>query len=255
METITHHIWIGFAGGVVACTHCVGMCGGFVLHLSRQGTRHAMLTSQLLWHAGKLFSYLLLGACAGFAGGYFQLFFLRHGMWQNLLSFICAALMFLMGLSLAGLLPVQNRNGQGVVEGMLACFGGRLFSSPAPGASLLLGVVTGFLPCPIILAFIAYSLQTGSVPAGMATMVSLGLGTSLPLMLLGGAARMTRWHLRHWAPKAAGAILIVLATTTLLRGTSIYHRLIGCPPKPVLHLSDHGYAPCSAGSENDHSGR
>jgi len=255
METITHHIWIGFAGGLVACVHCVGMCGGFVLHLSRDKTRHAMLTSQLPWHAGKLFSYLLLGAFAGFTGGYFQLFFLRHGMWQNLLSYFSGAVMLLMGLSLFGLLPVQNRSGEGVVEGMLASFGGRLFSTQSPGAALLLGVVTGFLPCPIILAFIAYSLQTGSVPGGMATMVSLGLGTSLPLVLLGGAARMTRWHLRSWAPKAAGMILILLAATTALRGTGIYHKLIGCPPKPVLHLSDHGDTQCYARTGNDGGGK
>jgi len=254
METISHHVWIGFAGGLIACAHCVGMCGGFVLHLSRQETRQTLLASQLLWHAGRLFSYLLLGAFAGFAGGYFQLLFLRHGLWQNLLSYFSGAVMLLMGLSLLGLLPVRGRGGAGPVEGMLASFGGRLCSAPSPGGSLLLGVVTGFLPCPVILAFIAYSLQTGSVPSGMATMSSLALGTSLPLALLGGAAGLTRWHLRSWAPKAAGTILVLLATSTALRGTTAYHKLLGCPPKPVLQPSHHSDTPSCPRTRNGDSG-
>lgn len=233
MDSISHHIYIGLAGGIIAFGHCVGMCGGFVLHLSRDKGRHAMLSAQLLWHGGKLMSYLFLGALAGFAGGHFQLFFLRHGVWQELLGYLAGVAMFSAGLSLLGLLPVPGRGG-GLPRGMLASLGA-LFSSPSPGAALLLGAATGFLPCPVILAFVAYSAATGSVPGGMACMAALSLGTSLPLALLGGTARLTRWHLRSWAPRAGGVVLILLAAGTALRGSTLYHELLGCPAKPVLH--------------------
>ena len=238
MTNITHHIWIGFAGGVIAFAHCVGMCGGFVLHLSRGKDRQRMLAAQLLWHAGRLCTYMFLGAVAGFTGAYFQLFFLRHGLWQNLLSYGAGALMLLMGLSLLGLLPVRGKGEGGAVQNALAALGCRFFTASSPGAALAMGMTTGFLPCPIVLAFLAYSLQTGSVMNGMATMASLGLGTALPLLMLGGAARLTRWHLRSWGSKAGGIILIILAISTVLRGSAVYHKLLGCPPKPVSHQSD-----------------
>ncbi|HBA87278.1 MAG TPA: sulfite exporter TauE/SafE family protein [Geobacter sp.] len=236
MEAFTQHIWVGLAGGMVAFAHCVGMCGGFVLHLSRERNR-TMLRHQALWHAGRLSSYLFLGAVAGFTGAFFQLFLLRHAIWQNLLAYAAGAVMFLMGLSLLGLLPVRRKVTDGALQGTLAELARQFFSASSPGAALVMGLATGLLPCPIVVAFIAYSLQTGSVLSGMATMASLWAGTALPLMMLGGAARLTGWHLRRWGAKAGGAILLLLAVGTALRGSSVFHHLLGCPPKPVLHLS------------------
>lgn len=251
MTTVTHHIWIGFAGGIVAFAHCVGMCGGFALHLSRERNTNRMLTGQFLWLVGKLFSYIFLGALAGFAGSYFQLLFLRHGLWQNLLSYAAAGVIFLTGLSLLGLLPVRGNRPEDLVPSLLSSLGG-LFSASSPGSALALGVVTGLLPCPVVLAFIAYALQTGSVLGGMAVMGSLGLGTAIPLLGLGGAARLTGWHRRSWAPLAGGAILIVLSVSTALRASAFFHKVLGCPPKPVLQQSAATQSrPCCAGTGND----
>lgn len=233
----SHHAWTAFIGGLFSCAHCLGMCGGFVLHLSREGNRRRMFLSQLSWHLGKLGSYLFLGAVAGFTGGYFQLFILRHGWWQNLLCYLAAAAMLFAGLSLLGLLPVRSSRYDGVLQGILGPLARRLFSTSSPGSALTLGVATGFLPCPIVLGFIAYALQTGSVPAGIAVMAGLSLGTTLPLLLLSGATRMTGWHLRRWAPAAGGVVLLLLALGTALRGSEFFHRFLGCPPKPVLHES------------------
>ena len=111
-----------------------------------------------------------------------------------------------------------------------------------------MGMATGLLPCPIIFAFLAYSLQFGSVSAGMATMSGLSLGTMLPLLLLGGATRLSKLHLRNWAPKAGGIILVLLGLSTFFRGTAIFHRLLGCPSRPALHQVQAGASkPCCAG--------
>ncbi|WP_026841356.1 sulfite exporter TauE/SafE family protein [Citrifermentans bremense] len=235
IEGLTHHLWIGFAGGLVACAHCVSMCGGFVLHLSREKERQDMLAGQFLWQAGRLCSYLFLGAVAGFTGGYFQLLLQRHGLWQNLLSYGAAAVMFLMGASLLGLLPLRGEANRGMFSSTLSALAARLCTDSSPGSALTMGIVTGFLPCPIVVAFLAYSLQTGSVLSGLATMAALAAGTSLPLLALGSAARLTRWHLRAWGARAGGAVLLLFALGTALRGSSFYHRLLGCPPTPGAH--------------------
>ena len=234
MDTMGHHIWIGFAGGLLGFAHCLGMCGGFVLHLAlrKDGTR--MLSGQLLWLVGKLSSYLLLGAAAGYAGGFLGHLLLRQGHLQNLLSFAAGALILLMGLSVLGLLPVRGKGSRGAWENLLATLFGTFLTGHSPGAALTLGIATGFLPCPIVLAFLAYALQSGSVAAGMVTMGALGLGTAVPMLLLSGATRLSGIHLRSWAPKAGGIILIAFGVTTALRGTTIYHQLLGCPAQHAV---------------------
>ena len=229
METLTHHIWIGFAVGLLGFAHCLGMCGGFAVHLSQGKERNEVVITQLLWLAGKLFSYLFLGAVAGFAGAYLSTLLLHRHQFQDLLSFAAGAVILLMGLNVLGLVPVRKNAAGSFLDTVLGACGRNLLATPTPGSALALGLVTGLLPCPIVFAFLAYSLQTGSVLTGMVTMGALGLGTSLPLLLLGGISRLSGIHLRSWAPRAGGIILVVLGLTTVLRGTTLYHHLLGCP--------------------------
>lgn len=248
MEILTHHIWIGFAGGLLGFAHCLGMCGGFAVCLSQGKSGAQTLVVQMLWLAGKLFSYLFLGAVAGFTGGYLGNLLPDLELLRNLISFLAGALILVMGLSALGLFPAGKKSGDSFAESVLVSLSRRFLTAASPGAALALGLATGFLPCPIILAFLAYSLQSGSVMTGMATMGALGLGTTLPLLLLGGVSRLSWVHLRSWAPKAGGVLLIILGLTTALRGTAIYHRLLGCPAEAALsQTATDAIKPCCSG--------
>jgi uncharacterized protein len=237
MATLAHHIWIGFAGGLLGFAHCLGMCGAFSICLSQGKSGARMLATQMIWLTGKLFSYLFLGAVAGFAGGFIGNLLPDLELLRNLLSFLAGVLILLMGLSVLGLFPVSKSAGGGFAEIVLVSFSRKFLTATSSGAALALGLATGLLPCPIVLAFLAYALQSGSVVTGMATMGALGLGTMLPLLLLGTLSRVSRIHLRSWAPKAGGMVLIILGLTTALRGTTIFHRLLGCPAGPELSQS------------------
>jgi uncharacterized protein len=234
MQTLTPHIWIGFAGGLLGFAHCLGMCGGFAVCLSHGKSGARVFALQSLWLAGKLFSYLFLGAVAGFAGGYIGNLLPKLELLGNLLSFLAGALILMMGLSALGLFPAGKKAGESFAASVLVSLGRKFLTAASPGAALALGLVTGFLPCPIILSFLAYSWQSGSVLTGMVTMGALGLGTALPLLLLGSVSLLSGVHLRNWAPKAGGILLILLGLTTALRGTAIYHRLLGCPAEATL---------------------
>jgi uncharacterized protein len=248
METLGHHIWIGLAGGLLGFAHCLGMCGGFAVYLSQEKNSTKMVAGQMLWLTGKLFSYLFLGAVAGFAGGYIENLLLNLQLLRNLLSYLTGALILIMGLSLLGLFPIGKRSGEVFMESLLVSLGRKFLSAASPGAALALGLATGFLPCPIVLAFLAYALQSGSVTTGMVTMGALGLGTMLPLLLLGSVTRLSGIHLRSWAPKAGALLLIILGLTTALRGTAIFHRLLGCPAEPTLsQAATDAKKPCCTG--------
>lgn len=223
-----HHLWIGFIGGLVAFAHCLGMCGGFVLHLSRAESGSAMIAGIISWHAGRLFTYAFLGAVAGYAGAMAGNL-LRHAWLQEFFSYATGAVIVLMGLAVLGLLPARERiSGTGSVAALL---GRSLFTTPSPGSGLVLGITTGCLPCPVILGFLAYAVHSGSVAHGMAIMAGMGAGTIGPLLLLGAFGRLIGLHIRRWGRVAGGIILIVLGMSTILRGTPWYHGILGCRPQ------------------------
>jgi hypothetical protein len=229
MESVGNYVWIALAGGAAAFAHCLGMCGGFALHLSSGQSRRSALARQLLWHLGKTTSYVFLGALAGFCGGLVGSF-AQHPWIQNLLAYFCGAVMLAMGLSMLGVLPSRDRrksveNSGGLFSSLFRQF----FREPTPAAALALGLVTGFLPCPIVLGFLALSLESGSVAGGMATMAALGLGTVWALLLLGLTGSLMTLGLRRWGAAVAGVVLLVLGVATVLRGTEMFHQLLGCP--------------------------
>jgi len=222
---MTSHLWIGFTGGLLAFAHCLGMCGGFVLHLSGQPGRGG--GRAVHWQTGVIVTYLFLGALAGYSGQFLK-GLLQHTWLQNVFSYLSGTVMILMGLAVLGLLPVgKNAEDSGDVF-MAGFFSHALFLHPSPGSALVLGMTTACLPCPIVIAFLAYAVQTQSVAGGIAVMAGMGLGTLVPLLLLGTFSSVfNRWS-RRWGRWVGSIILIVLGVVTMLRGSSAFHKVLGC---------------------------
>ena len=89
------------------------------------------------------------------------------------------------------------------------------------------GLMTGLLPCPIVVGFLALSLQSGSVLTGMATMAAMGVGTVWSLLLLGMTGYALQARTRRWGAVVGGIVLVLLGTVTILRGTGAMHHLMG----------------------------
>jgi hypothetical protein len=126
----------------------------------------------------------------------------------------------------------------------------RFLLQPTAGGALTLGLATGFLPCPIIVGFLALSVQSGSVMNGMAMMAALGVGTVWSLLLLGMSGHMFRHRLAKWATVAPGVILILLGLATVLRGTEAFHRILGCQCPPSAAKTSSDRCPCCAGESH-----
>jgi hypothetical protein len=234
-------IWLALAGGAAAFAHCLGMCGGFVLHLGQGGTTRSLLARQALWHAGRITTYVFLGAMAGFVGGRFAATW-DYAWLQNTLAYVAGGVMIAMGAVTLGLAPtwrrreaasdggVESSARRGPAAGLLASVLVRLVGRPSLAAALAMGMATGLLPCPIVLAFLASAVAGGSVLMGMGTMAALGAGTLWSLLILGMTGHMLTSHIRRWGMVAAAAVIVLLGVATMMRGTDLYHRLLGCPP-------------------------
>ncbi len=228
-----------FTASALASVHCAAMCGGFTLSLVKPGRVGASAGRLAVYHGGKLFTYVFIGALAGTAGAALvESPALRSG--QVIVSALAGVAIVVVGLQTLGLLPGRN-----IVNGIASRLwlgpflgpffkafreqaGGRGRAAPLQGA-FLLGIFNGFLPCGLVYAFALSAAGTGSFVSAMLTMLAFGLGT-VPMLLAvgaGGLAIGTKW--RAGLSRAAGVLVIALGTITILRGTPLMATLAASP--------------------------
>src|SRR3954464_12082881 len=89
-------IWTAFVLGLIGSLHCAGMCGPLALALPIVGnTRLSFTTSRLLYNAGRLLTYCIIGALLGIVGRSLSIAGLQR--WLSL----GAGVLILIGLALS----------------------------------------------------------------------------------------------------------------------------------------------------------
>lgn len=208
-----------FLGGLLGSSHCLGMCGGFavLIGLHSKNRSEAML-SQGLYTTGRLFTYSIIGAVAGFLGSRIN-FETRY--WGNASAVLCIfAGIFLIaqGMKSAGW-TLWNRK---VAPHSQGCLTGSMFREIIRGRSMLsrflAGVFTGFLPCGLLYAFIALAAATRDLAWGAAIMAIFGLGTAPMMILTGLGGSMLSVALRERVLKVAAWSVVLTGLLTTYRG-------------------------------------
>ena len=100
----TEYLWTAFVIGLAGSLHCVGMCGPILLAFSQTLDQGKGGLDFLAYHAGRVWTYGLLGFFAGWIG-----LELRQGSaqigWQQTFSVLVSALVILTGIAALGLVP------------------------------------------------------------------------------------------------------------------------------------------------------
>jgi uncharacterized protein len=123
-----------------------------------------------------------------------------------------------MALQVLGLL--QRFHGATIGLGGQALVGAmrHVLAARGPAAPVALGVINGFLPCPLVYAFLAQATSTASASAGVLTMAAFGLGTFPAMLLMGGIGQMLRPMWRRRGVRVAGGLILALGLVTIGRG-------------------------------------
>lgn len=182
-------ILFGFAGSL----HCVGMCGPILLSFSRPLASGRSWVAFASYQLGRLWTYALLGALAGWAGMKWQAGAAILG-WQRPLAVIAALVLLGMGVwswrgGLSGrwVAGCRARLGGGFPSLDL----GAWFRDPRASIRLLVGSLMGFLPCGLVYAALAMAAMLGDPLRGALGLLGLGLGTLPALALVSwGAPRI-----------------------------------------------------------------
>ena len=209
-----------FVAGILGSAHCLGMCGGFALAVGgRATTWQENAARQFLYTSGRVFTYAVLGAIAGYSGLRVTSQFPALLSLPAVLSLVAGGVLIYQGLLAAGWLPQQGLAGQP------ACVASSLFASFITGPSwlqaFLAGVFTGLLPCGLLYGMVALAASTRAILPGMAVMMIFGLGTAPAMVLAGFSRNLLGLAWRKPLFKLAAICLIVTGAVSMTRGATL----------------------------------
>lgn len=185
-------IWLAFSVGLAGSGHCLGMCGGIVSALALSQRDSAALQRflyNLLYHAGRISTYTMLGLLAGQAA--------EAGMVDALKPFVqwlfLAANLFVAVIGLFTALGVRSLgisaldgSGWGLLRKQIS----RMKTCSSVIVALPTGFMMGFLPCGLLYGVLIAAATSGSALKGGGMMLAFGIGT-LPALLAYGQVAST----------------------------------------------------------------
>jgi sulfite exporter TauE/SafE len=212
-------------GAFLASAHCIGMCGCFAL-LAGQEARSvgARFTSQMIYSGGRLFTYAFLGSVAGFTGSALLRSSWGHGL-ASALALLSGALFVLIGLEILGVFRYLGRWGQRASGWFTLGLAPLIRQASGYGGAtgtVLMGVLTGFLPCGLVYAFALKAAAVGTASGGLLTMLAFGAGTIPAMVATGMLGSVFSVKYRQYLYRAAGIILVLLGTLTISRGKPLW---------------------------------
>ena len=203
-----------FIVGIVASlSTCMAVVGGLLLSMSatfaKEGDR---FKPQLLFHAGRLVSFFVLGGVIGALGSVFQL----SGTATFILSIIIGIVMLILGLNLLDVFHFTKTLQLGMPKFISrhALEVSKFNHSLTP---FLVGIATFFLPCGFTQSMQIYTLSTGNFLTGGLTMLLFALGTLPVLALVSFSSFSVKKSQRSGIFfKSAGLIVIMFALFNLI---------------------------------------
>lgn len=197
-------------GIIASLSSCLAIVGGLVLSLSAKIAQDENKSSRkpfILFHAGRLFGFAILGGILGLIGKAIGINF----MFSAILGLVASLVMILLGINLLGIFKKSTFT---LPANIFSFFRKVEHDTFAP---ILIGLGTFFLPCGFTQSMQIASLSSGSFMSGFLIMFSFALGT-LPMLSLLSFGSVSFAHSKH-APlffKSAGVVVVGLGLFALL---------------------------------------
>jgi sulfite exporter TauE/SafE len=185
------------------------MCGGILLGNCAQNRSPAL--ASLAYNVGRILSYTAIGGIFGALGTV-----TAYSMSVKSMVFTMVGLaVILIGLNLWGLLPglgaliASQPSFCQLPTQTQKCFAGR---------PLLIGLLTGLMPCASLYAMWLHAVSGGSAAYGAESMLAFALGTAPLLFLFGalGALIPKKWN--KYFLKASAVLVTAMGLKMLITG-------------------------------------
>jgi len=213
-------------GVTISLGHCVGMCGPIVsaysVALRRREGRPPFFPPLLRYHSGRLVGYAIIGGALGTLGTMSRLMS-STAVVQAGVSLVAAALVLLVGLGLAGVLPARRWAESPGLGRRVSRWIGSLLRARTRGRQFLLGIANGFLPCGPVIAVAVAAAAAANPLRSMGAMLAYGLGTVPVLVVLGYGVHRLSARARLGFHRVGAALVLIMASQLALRGLAQLH--------------------------------
>jgi uncharacterized protein len=220
----------GLVLGVVGSGHCIGMCGPLVLTIGRiqaQASRRGQAQYSLLYHAGRVLTYVALAVPAGLVGQALVL----HGFGRAL-AIVAGLLLLASAVGTVGARLPGWLGSMGAAAAARACAAANSWRGAHPIAGpVAAGAANGLVPCGLVYAAVTAAAAMGSAADAFALMIGFGLGTAPALVALSLSATLLPPGLRARMRQLTPVVLALTAALLLVRG------LAATPSVPHPHAA------------------
>jgi sulfite exporter TauE/SafE len=209
-----------FVVGLLTSLHCVAMCGGINLSQcvayqtnSSSSGRLSKLKPSLLYNAGRVVSYTVVGGVVGALGSVVSF----SGAAKGIVAILSGIFMVIMGLNMLNIFPWLRK----LNPRMPKIFGNKIYNNKGKYGPFIVGLLNGLMPCGPLQSMQIYALGTGSPAAGAISMFLFSLGT-VPLMFgFGAVSSLLSGKFTHKMLKVSAVLVIVLGFVMTGRGLAL----------------------------------
>lgn len=184
-----------FVIGVLTGIHCIGMCGGIMLS---QG-------NALLYNAGRLISYTLMGAIFGGLGRIIA----YDAQMKSMLFTVCGLLVVLIGLKMWGVPFLRQISPE--------------LTKPCrfKGKALAVGLLTGLMPCGALSSMWIFAASSGSWRYGAVSMLAFCLGTCVFMLIFGMFGAFIPKKHNKYILKGSTVLIVALGLILITKGIKL----------------------------------
>ncbi|MGK9476186.1 sulfite exporter TauE/SafE family protein [Melioribacter sp. OK-6-Me] len=226
-------IWTGLLIGLFGSLHCVGMCGPIVMAIPIVGeTWIKIFSGRLLYNAGRITTYTLMGLLFGLFGKQLQLI----GLQQYISLISGGVILIYLFLPSSMKNKVAHTRLSIMFYDRLKIYFGKLISRKTIISLYLIGILNGLLPCGFVYVGIAGALTMSTPLEGAIYMALFGLGTFPVMFITATLGNFIHIKLRK---KLIPAMAFLLALLFILRGMNLGIPFLSPKIKNVVHVEMH----------------
>ena len=199
-----------FLFGLLTSFHCIAMCGGLVItnSINKKG-----ISPNIIYNCGRIASYSIIGGIAGGIGKVVS----PNGLWKGIIPLLGGIFMILLAVKLLNVFPALRK-----FNLRLPTFIAKRIFAGKFKSHLVIGLLSGLMPCGPLQMVQLYALGTGSILIGAASSFVFALGT-VPLLLTFGYINSVLYKKHAKIISAiSAAVVLVLGFAMLSRGLALY---------------------------------
>lgn len=209
-----------FLFGILTSFHCTLMCGGILISQTIKNTNTKSLPNKtgifslnaIFYNSGRIISYTIIG---GVVGGLGQIISFS-GVLKGIVPILGGTFMIIMAINLLGVFSFLRW-----LNFTMPSFIARKIYNGNSYSPLIVGLLSGFMPCAPLQMIQLYALSTRSVIYGATSALIFSMGTVPLLLIFGTVNTFLNVKFSKIISKISAVVVLVLGIVMISRGLAL----------------------------------